>query len=87
MSRTDLKFSRILGAVAAAIALGVLAGATAVLVFALITGIKDEPRVVTTHVMLCPEDAVIVGRGEYTGGVGWDTYECVPLDDLTKEGK
>lgn len=34
------------------------------------------------RVPVCPEDAVAVGVGDYTGGWGWSTYRCVALDDL-----
>lgn len=29
----------------------------------------------------CPEDAVIVGSGDYTNGQ-WTTYQCIARDDL-----
>lgn len=29
----------------------------------------------------CPEDAVIVGQGDYTNGQ-WTTYQCIARDDL-----
>lgn len=31
--------------------------------------------------MTCPEDAVAVGYGDYSGGY-WSAYECIALDDL-----
>lgn len=36
-----------------------------------------------TNVPVCPEDAVAVGTGEYTGGVGWSEYHCEALDNLS----
>lgn len=32
--------------------------------------------------LLCEEDEVIVGRGDYVSGRGWDAYQCQPLDDI-----
>jgi hypothetical protein len=45
----------------------------------------DPPTAWPVHVPICPEDAVAVGHGDYVAGFGWDSYQCIALDDLTGE--
>ncbi|MCK5127379.1 MAG: hypothetical protein KAR42_14080 [candidate division Zixibacteria bacterium] len=50
----------------------ILAVALTLLTGALETGLRAVPR--------CPEDAVLVGAGQFESGY-WDSYECGPAYD------
>lgn len=40
------------------------------------------PVTPASQVPVCPEDAVAVGYGDYVGGIGWDRYQCIAIDDI-----
>lgn len=42
---------------------------------------KQRDQAIARQVLSCPEDCVIVGTGDFSGGF-WEGYTCIPMDDL-----